>query len=137
MSKSSTLVNRVNAREILSDQWTSFLAGFTKENRGAHARLEVVSPDAETGYRVQTENRPLDGVSADISDRESTVWITFATAPGDGLSHGVPHATVIRYLPATKASGPVLEVETADGTRTILELAQPEAYALPPSSAIR
>ncbi len=137
MSKSSTLVNRMNTREIQPDEWIPFLAGFTKENRGAHGRLEVVAPDAETGYRVQTEDRPLDGVSADSKDREKTVWISFAAASGDGLTHGVPHATAIRYLPATEAFGPVLEVEAADGTRTILELTGREAYALPPSSAPR
>ncbi len=131
MSKSSSFV--IDTREIPVDQWIPFLAAFTKENRGAHARLEVVGPDADVGYQVETEDRPFDGVAADIKDRERTVWIAFGATPENHLTHGVHHATVIRVVAATEEGGPVLEVEAADGTRTILEMTKPEEYALPPA----
>ena len=76
MSKSSTSTNQRNVREIHADQWIPFLAESTRENRGAHARLEIVGPDTEVGYRVETEDRPFDGASADIKDRERTVWLS-------------------------------------------------------------
>lgn len=104
-------------------------------NRGAHARLEIVAPDAEVGYQVETEDRPFDGVSADIKDREHTVWIAFGSRREDHLTHGVEKAKVIRALPANERGGVVLEVEAADGTNTILELTSPEAYALPPAES--
>jgi hypothetical protein len=63
---------KMNMREIEPDRWIPFLAEFTRENRGAHARLEVLA--ADQGYQVETENPPFDGVSrahrrAEISAR--------------------------------------------------------------------
>jgi Family of unknown function (DUF5335) len=107
--------------------------GFTKENRGAHARLDVVGAGTDVGYQVETEDRPFDGISADIKDRERTVWITFGDTASDHITHGIHNATVIRALAETEETGPVLEVEAGDGTKTILELSKPEAYELPPA----
>lgn len=133
MSKSSTVANLPNTQEVPLDQWIPFLAVFTRENRGAHARLEIVGADTEVGYQVQTEGRLFDGVSADIKDRERAVWIAFGSTPADHLTHGVQSATVIRTLPPSETRGAVLEVEAADGTKTILDLTKPEEYALPPA----
>jgi hypothetical protein len=132
MSTSSKLANQRDTREVLVDRWIPFLAEFTRENRGAHARLEIVGADAEVGYQVETENRPFDGVSADVKAGERTVWIAFGSTAEDHMTHGIQGATVIRMLPATERMGAVLEVEAADGTRTILGLTNPDAYALPP-----
>jgi hypothetical protein len=71
-------------QDIDKDRWSTFLAEFTRENRGAHARLEVLGPDV--GYQVQTEDRPFDGVSADTKDGERAVWITFGSTTEDHLT---------------------------------------------------
>jgi hypothetical protein len=130
MNQSTTLPTQ-QTREIPSDQWITFLAEFTQENRGAHARLEVVGPDA--GYQVETEDRPFDGISADTKDGERTVWIAFGSTPENHLTHGIHNATAIRLGPKTERKGDVLAVEAQDGIRTLLELTNPLAYALPPA----
>src|SRR5437879_6150411 len=122
-----------SALEIAEDQWITFFAEFTRENRGAHARVEVLGTDV--GYQVETDNRPFDGVATDIKDGEHAVWITFGSTPGDHLTHGVHNVTAIRWRPPTGKSGSVLEVEARDGTRTLLELTRPEDYALPPGAS--
>jgi hypothetical protein len=129
---SSSSIHPLKTQEIPFGQWISFLAEFTRENRGAHARLEIIGSDEEPFYQVETEGRPLDGVSADIKDRERTVWIAFGSPDQGHLTHGVHHATAIRLLPASESAGPTLEVEANDGMKTILELEQTEAHALPP-----
>lgn len=121
--------------EIAFDRWIPFLSEFTRENTGAHARLEIVGADSDIGYQVETEDRPFGGVSADIRDRERTVWIVFGATAENRITHGVQNAAAIRALAATGTSGPVLEVEAADGTKTILELNRADAYSLPPPAA--
>jgi hypothetical protein len=133
MSKSSTLANQRDTQEVSVDRWIPFLAEFTRENRGAHARLEIVGAEAEVGYQVETEDRPFDGVLADVKGGERAVWIAFGSTAEDHMTHGIQGATLIRMLPATETTGAVLEVEAADGTRTILGLTKPDAYALPPA----
>src|ERR1700681_1593556 len=79
----STLSKRLDTQEIRPEQWIPFLAEFTRENRGAHARLEILG--GEVGYNVETENRPLDGVAADVKDGERSVWIIFGSTPDNHL----------------------------------------------------
>jgi hypothetical protein len=129
MTTSGSAPNR-KTEEVAPDRWTPFLAEFTRENRGAHARLTIIGADADLGVQVEIENRPLDGVSADMKDGERTVWISFGSAASDHATHGVPRATAIRTLAAVIGGGTVLEVESADGTKTLLELAS-ERYELP------
>ena len=117
-------------QQIEPDQWTQFLSKFTRDYRGAHGRLEVIG--GETGYAVETENRPFDGASADIKDGERSVWIVFGTTPADHLTHGIHGATVIRVVSPGGVRGPVLEVDAKDGSMTVLELSRPQDYALPP-----
>ena len=128
MAKSST-VTRDRTRDIPANQWIQFLANFTREHRGAHAVLEVLGE--EVGRQVATEDRPFEGISADVKDGENTVWIAFSSTPDGLFTHGVHGATAIRVRPATGDSGAAIEVEARDGTTTLLILSRPEEYALP------
>jgi hypothetical protein len=131
----TTTIKQHATREIPFTEWIPFLAAFTREYRGAHARLEVVGPDTDVGYQVETEDRPLDGISADTKDGERIVWISFATSPEGELTHGVQPARALRLLPPDESNLTVVEVEASDGTKTILELTRPEEYALPPANS--
>lgn len=82
---------QADTQEIELDRWIPFLAEFTREYRGAHGRLEVFGADA--GYQVETDNRPFDGIPADIKDRENAVWINFESTPADHLTHGIRNVT--------------------------------------------
>ena len=118
-----------DAQTISEEHRIPMVGSIYPENRGAHARLEVIGID-EIGYAVETEDRPFDGVSADTKDRERIVWFAFG-AP-DHLTHGVQSVTAVRVLAPTGQRGAVLEVEAKDGSRTVLTLTRPEEFELPP-----
>ena len=118
-------------REIVFEQWSAFLAQFTRENRGAHARLEMLH--RENGHHVETHH-PFNGVSADVRDGSGSVWITFWSNTASHSARAIHGVTAIRALSAAGKRGAVLEVLSSDGSRTILELTHPEAYALAPAS---
>jgi hypothetical protein len=130
MSKATTVSGQGHTQKIEMNQWIPFLAAFTLENRGAHARVDVLGETV--GYQVETEDRPFDGIDADVKDRERTVWIHFGATPSDHLSHGVHSATAIWVVSATEDAGPALEIEAEDGTKTVLQLTRQDAFALPP-----
>jgi hypothetical protein len=121
-----------STKEIAKDQWIPFLAAFTRENRGAHARVEVLGPGV--GYQVETENRPFEGISTDIKDNEQAVWITLGSTTTDHMTHGVQNVAAIWMRAPVGDSGASVEVVAQDGTRTVLELSRPEAYELPPGA---
>ena len=110
----------------------AFLAEFIRQNRGAHARLEVVDPDI--GYQIEAKDRTFDGVSIDVKDGEKNLWITLVSTPADHHAHGIQNVTASRVLPTTKSAGAVVEVEAHDGTKMLLELTRPEDYARPPAT---
>jgi hypothetical protein len=114
------------------DQWIPFFAEFTREHRGAHARVEVLGPGV--GYGVETENRPFDGLSADVKDGEDAIWITFGSTPDDHFTHGIQDVTTVWVRPPVGLSGAAVLIEARDGTKTLLELSLPEEYALPPAT---
>src|ERR1700722_12740600 len=58
MSESTSASVRRSTQEIPFEQWIPFLAGFTRENRGAHARLEIIGADCDVGFQVETEIDP-------------------------------------------------------------------------------
>jgi hypothetical protein len=117
--------------EVARDQWIPFCAEFTRENRGAHAVLEVLGGDV--GCQVETEDRPFDGVTADVKDWEDTVWITFGDTPEYHLAHSASNVTAIHVRPPTGLFGAALLIESQDGSKRLLELSLPEEYALPPA----
>lgn len=112
---------------VSKDRWIPFLAEFTRENRGAHARLEVLGTEFD---HYVVEDRPFEGISSDIKDGEHAVWIDLGTTPEDHLTHGVQNATTILVRFSAPPLGPALEIISKDGTRTLLQLSLPEEYAL-------
>jgi len=118
------------SEEIAQSRWVEYLAQFTRENRGAHARLEVMGEGV--GRQVETENQPFEGADADVKDRERTVWLHFGSGTADHLAHGIHEARAIRALAPQGGMGAVLEIEAEDGTKTLLELTPAESFALPP-----
>ena len=116
------------SRQIERSNWLPFLDEFTRENRGAHARLLVIGPDA--GARVEAEDRPFDGISADVKAGEDRVSITLGSSPDDHIERGIESAKTIWLRPSVAESGPTLEVVSKDGTRTVLELTRAGDYRL-------
>ena len=126
-----TKVSKTN--EVLpKDQWIPFLAGFTRRNRGAHGRLEVL--DGEAGDVVEVEGKPFEGVSADVKDGEHTIWVSFGGAGSSQLTHGIHEASALYMLEPSDESGEILCAEAADGSKTILSLSKTGDFALPPKS---
>jgi hypothetical protein len=133
MGNAGTPTQKHETKEIPKSQWLTFLATFTQENRGAHALLKVLGPDV--GYQVETGDRPFAGVAADVRKAdENAIWITLGDLPDNHMTHGVHNVKVIHALPIDGETGAVLEIEANDGTKTILELSRPDAYALPPAA---
>src|SRR5258708_17087206 len=104
----TTLAAERATLEISRDRWNAFLADFTRINRGAHATLEVLGGDP--ARVVEAEDRPFDGISADVKDGEDTVWILFGSTPDDHLTHGIPRATALFVRERSDTYGATVEV---------------------------
>jgi len=119
---------------IAPDQWNEFFRELTKEARGSHATLEIIANDV--GDQIETNDRPFEGVSADVKDNERTVWISFGGFPNsampDHLTHGVHNVEAVRVVRGIDTSRMTLEIESQDHTKTLLLIEHPSKFALPP-----
>jgi hypothetical protein len=129
VSQSDSQRSSPSTLEIRESEWVAFLTQFTRENRGAHARLEILDPDI--GPQVEAEDRPFDGISAEIKGGEHTVWIALGLATQDHFTRGIQNVKSIWVRPPVGNSGPAVELVTDGQTKAVLELGRPEAYALP------
>lgn len=136
MANTTTDVPRGRVPDIVlqREDRIGFLAQFTRDNRGAHARLEILGPDF--GRQIETEDRPFDGIGADIKDGEDAIWITFGSTLEDHLTHGIHGVTDVWVRPPVGAFGAAVLIQAHDGARTLLELSRPQDYALPPAERL-
>lgn len=132
MGQPTTLRSEGVTSEIPMNEWASFMAEFTRDNRGAHGLIEILGAE-EVPRVVEFEDQPFDGISADLKDGENTIWIMFGSDPDQRLTHGINNPTTVRVQPPSGSHGPVIEIEAKDGTKTLLQLSLAEEFALPPA----
>lgn len=112
--------------EIPRQNWIQYLDDFTREHQGEQVSVEVM--DQEMGAQTEAEDVPLQGISADMKrSGEHDVNIILGKEPNPALTHIVPEARHIRVMRSDKGSDQALEIEGADGSRTLLRFRLPAA----------
>ena len=108
--------------QIRTDDWQSYLNDFSRRNAGRTARLEVLSENL--GAQGEVEKLPLEGITLDKgSSLASSVEIMLGgrgAADMRHLTHTVPQVRSIVAKFGPDAREDALEIESADGDRTIL-----------------
>lgn len=104
--------------EIPREAWDQRLNEFTAVHEGWLVSLDVLA--AEIGAQPEIRNLPLLGVSSDRIDHDATIAISVARSATDHFTH-VIHAVTRVYVERTEeGADAALQIESADGTRTIL-----------------
>jgi len=112
--------------EIRRQDWGHGLNEFTRIHEGWLVSLDVLGSDL--GAQPEIDKLPLLGVSADRIDHDGTIAVSVARSASEHLTHIIEAATRI-YIERTDAGADVaLQIESADGTKTILRF---RAAALP------
>lgn len=104
--------------EIPAREWTAFCDAFSRRHQGWLAKLSVLDP--KLGAQVEAAELPLQGVVAD--PRGLGIAISLGERPDD-VEHAVRHPRRVWVeLAGERDEGEeALEIESADGTRAILE----------------
>ena len=97
--------------------WTSFFDAFSRRHQGWLTRLTVLDP--KLGAQVVTLELPLQGVVADTRGRN--IAIQLGELPDD-VGHAVRNAKRVWVELGDDDSEAAVEIESADGTKAILEL---------------
>ena len=107
-------------------EWVRRLNEFSAVHAGWLVSLDVLRPDL--GAQHQIDNLPLLGVCADRTDRDRTIEVSVGRSGGEHLTHMIEAAVRISIARTDDGADAALQVESADGTETILRF---RAAALP------
>ena len=104
--------------EIPRETWVEQLNEFTAIHEGWLVSLDVLGP--EIGAQPEIINLPLLGVSADRADHDRAIAVSVMLSATEHFTHTIHGVTRINIERADDGADAELEIESADGTRTIL-----------------
>jgi hypothetical protein len=109
----------VATREIPKDQWSEFCDSFSELHQGWLASVQVQG--AKPGRHFEAKSLPFRGLSYDTKGGDKNQLSIFMdqTAEND-LTHTVDFPTHIRLDQSERGVDQGLEVESNDGTKTIV-----------------
>ncbi len=106
--------------EVPRAQWVRYFDLLSKRLRGSRVRIEVGSD-----HRVEQHDVMLDGIGADLKDRENSVSITAGSDSVGRVTHLIP---AVRSVKMYRADGVhVLEIESARGPLTTVRIGPVDA----------
>lgn len=104
--------------EIPREAWVHKLNEFTRIHEGWLVSLDVLAGDL--GAQPQVNNLPLLGVSADPIDHDGRIAVSVARSASEHFTRIIEAVTGIQIERTDDGADAALQIETADGTRTIL-----------------
>lgn len=109
----------MEGRVIPTEEWAGFIDDFSRLHEGQQVTVDVL--DAEKGARHIVQNAPLMGISIDTRTHPASLEI----ATGDmeaGLVRHVVDTPATIYLESVQERDIVLQIEPAEGPKTVLLL---------------
>jgi hypothetical protein len=104
--------------EIPKADWVEWLDRFTQVHDGWLVSVDVLRPDL--GAQLEIDNLPLIGVSVDQVDNDGKIAISVARTSELHFTHVVHRVTRIYAEQTDSGADAALEIESGDGSKTIL-----------------
>lgn len=109
-------------REIPRNDWSRFLEGFTRRNLERPATVQVLGP--RLGAQYEARRLALQGIFLERS--QTTITIVLGESP-TLMEHPIGLPAHVWVQTSDEGLEKAIEIEAADETRTIVELARREA----------
>lgn len=106
--------------EIPREAWVRRLNEFTHTHEGWLVSLDLL--DAELGAQPEIDDIPLLGISADRIDHDGRVTVSVTRSPSEHFTHVIEAVTRIYIERADDGAEAALQIDSADGTKTIVRV---------------
>jgi hypothetical protein len=112
-----------DTKEIPREGWDQFFSRFSNDHETQFVAVEVMGSDI--GAQVEGRSLLLSGISRADEDNQSLA-LMFDSLNGEHMTHMVNKPTRVWVQRAPDNTDEALEIESADGTRTLVRLGPPE-----------
>jgi len=121
-------------RNVPQNEWKEFFDRLSKERFDWETSIVVLSP--EGGAQILSQGLPFEGASFETNGI-GNVMITTGSQPADHQTHNITKALVVDFVERTADDTATLDIEQADGTKTLVNFIRPmPVLAIRPSEAI-
>jgi hypothetical protein len=100
-------------------EWLSFLKGFSRRHANDRVTVQVLAPGL--GSQVEARALPLEGIMAGRRTN-GPISISVGRTPERHVEHEVPDPSQIWVQMSEDGAERALDIESQDGTRTIVQL---------------
>jgi hypothetical protein len=108
----------MGTREIPRSEWRSFCDTFSRQHEGWVATVEVLS--SELGDQIEASDLPFEAINADLKGSDpDAIEITLGSANNE-VTRIANRVTRLSFERAESGEHEGLEIQTADGDRTVL-----------------
>ena len=115
--------------EIKKSEWKSFLVDLSQRRYEWKTTAEVLTPDF--GDELLCEGLPFSGITLEQAVDGDTLVISFGEYSDSHLTHCIGNPTRLAFLEAANG-GEVLDIEEADGTKTLVRFIEPMRMSIGP-----
>jgi hypothetical protein len=105
-------------RLIPRTEWSRFLEEFSRCHEDWLVTVRILSPSL--GSQVESSGLPLEGIVADAGGH-GPISIHLGRSPGQNVEHEIPDPKQVWVEFSAAGAEEALEIESEDGTKTIVE----------------
>ena len=109
--------------EIVKEDWPMFFESLSKRRFEWTTKVEVL--ESEIGDQVLTDGLPLNGMTVEKRGDRIAIDISVGENTDAHHTHNIENPVRVAFLPAETNHGDVLDIEEADGTKTLITFIEP------------
>lgn len=109
--------------EIEREEWSRFFDTLSKRRYEWTTEIEVLSPTL--GDQTLNLKLPFNGITVEGSGEQTSLDISVGETTGRHQSHTILNPTRVAYLASEDNLNDVIDIEEADGTKTLISFVEP------------
>ena len=113
--------------EIKKEKWDQFLTDLSRRRYEWKTRAEVLRPDS--GDQSLSDGLPFNGITLEHGSDADTIVISFGEYGAPHYTHCIGNPKRLAFLEAGNGDE-VLDIEEADGTKTLLRFIEPASMVV-------
>jgi hypothetical protein len=107
-------------REIPREDWSHFFDEFSRQHEGWLVTSELLDP--KLGDQLEVENQSFRGIVAEVRRKPGVIEVFTENREKESTAHVIEEPARVWIDESGEGAGVALEIESKDGTKTLLRL---------------